>query len=430
MLEGGLGKRFRSLRLAAGLSGAAVATPRYTVSYVSQIEAGRRRPSPEALEYFAQRLGVTPTYLATGVPEDLEPELKYRLEEARTNLREARPDEAETVAREVLAQADGYGLDRLAARARVVLGEALALEGRVREAIDAFEAALEGPLAERESATALADLADAYRTVGDLTYAVDIIESFLGRNEGSPLDPAVIAHLQSVLISIYFERGDVVRAERAANRALLAVNDDTPPHVRAVAFWNASRVLAETKRWDEALELATRAQILVEESEDRRRLAQLHNAYAFICLETEPPRTGEAAEHLETAERLLLQAGAPGDLAYVYTEQSRLALLEGRPEDAVAHAERAMVHASSDDLERARGLFLRGRALGALGRQLEARETLLEAATVFEKHGARQQQASSWREIGELDLATGDVDGAVEALRSGLRALDPYRSRA
>ena len=49
---------------------------------------------------------------------------------------------------------------------------------------------------------------------------------------------------------------------------------------------------------------------------------------------------------------------------------------------------------------------------------------------MFEKHGARQQQASSWREIGELDLATGDVDGAVEALRSGLRALDPYRSRA
>src|SRR5438046_3027382 len=117
-MESDLGKRFRSLRLAAGLSGAAVATPRYTVSYVSQIEAGRRRPSPEALEYFAQRLGVTPTYLATGVPEDLEPELKYRLEEARTNLREARPDEAETVAREVLDQADAYGLDRRGARAR------------------------------------------------------------------------------------------------------------------------------------------------------------------------------------------------------------------------------------------------------------------------------------------------------------------------
>src|SRR5207249_2212309 len=126
-------------------------------------------------------------------------------------------------------------------------------------------------------------------------------------------------------------------------------------------FWNSSRVLAEARRWDEALELATRARILVEESDDRRRLAQLHNAYAFICLESDPPRTVDAAPHLETAERLLLQAGAPGDLSYVYTERSRLALMEGRPADALSDARRALIHATSEDLERARALFLEGR---------------------------------------------------------------------
>src|SRR5207247_817215 len=80
--------------------------------------------------------GLSAAFLATGVAEDLVPELRYRLEEARTDLREAHPDEAEAAARHVLAEADRYGLDRLAARAGVVLGEALALEGRVREAID------------------------------------------------------------------------------------------------------------------------------------------------------------------------------------------------------------------------------------------------------------------------------------------------------
>src|SRR5437870_2585598 len=101
-MPGDLAKRFRELRVGAGLSGAALASPRYTVSYVSQIEAGRRRPSPEALAFFAERLGVTPLFLATGVPEDLEPELRYRLETARRALKDGDPESAEFLARKVL----------------------------------------------------------------------------------------------------------------------------------------------------------------------------------------------------------------------------------------------------------------------------------------------------------------------------------------
>jgi len=339
-MPGDLGKRFRELRTRAGLSGAALAAPRYTVSYISQIEAGRRRPSPEALSFFAERLGVTPTFLATGVPEHLEPELQYRLEEARRALRDNDSPGAESSARGALARAEEFGFPHLAGLAKVALGEALGLQGRFREAIDAFEAALEGPLTDREAATTVADLSDAYRTVGDLQFAVEVIESFLSRKDRGPLDPSVIAHLQAVLVSVYFERGDMVRAERAAERALMAADEDTPPHVRAVAYWNASRILAETRRWEEALELATRARIIVEESDDRRRLAQLHNAYAFICLEVDPPRQREAAEHLDVAERLLAMAGAPGDLAYVYTGSARCTHRPGprglRPSPAAA----------------------------------------------------------------------------------------------
>ena len=63
--------RLRDLRIQAGLTKTALAKPRYTVSYVSQIEAGRRVPSPEALAFFAGQLGVTSDYLATGVPEEI-----------------------------------------------------------------------------------------------------------------------------------------------------------------------------------------------------------------------------------------------------------------------------------------------------------------------------------------------------------------------
>jgi tetratricopeptide (TPR) repeat protein len=425
-----LAARFRDLREQAGMTRTALARPRYTVSYVSQIEAGRRKPSPEALAYFAGQLGVSPDYLGTGIPEGLEASLRYQMEEARRALKEGHaPDSLEAI-RPVVSQAEQYGIERLRAEARLVEADALAQAGDLREAIDAYEDALESDLPERESGTGTASLARAYRGMGDLAFAADLVESFLGRKERPPLDPAVTAELNSTLVSIYFERGDVLRAERTARRALAAAEGDGSLEARASAYWNASRVLAEARRWDEALDFATRARILMEQVDDRRLVARLHNAYAFICLEAEPPRTEEAGHHLDQAEELLGDSGAPGDLAYVLTERSRLALLEGRADDALRHAEAALVAVGDDQLERARCLFLAGRAAGALGKNEDARTALREAAALFGDQGARQQEAACWRELGELDLAQGLVEGAVDALRAGLAALDPRRSRA
>ncbi len=168
----------------------------------------------------------------------------------------------------------------------------------------------------------------------------------------------------------------------------------------------------------------------MEELADRQRVARLHNAQAFLCLEAEPPRIVEAAEHLDRAEELLGEGATPVDMAYVLTERSRLALLEERHQDAIDLAERAVGFVGVDEAEVARSLFLKGRALGALERAEEAREVLREAAVRFEKVGARQQQASCWREMGELDAASGDLEGAVDSFRAGLEALDPRRSRA
>jgi tetratricopeptide (TPR) repeat protein len=240
----------------------------------------------------------------------------------------------------------------------------------------------------------------------------------------------VATALHSVLVSVYFERGDIVRAEAAAQRALAAADSLAPSDVRAVAYWHASRVLAERKQWDEALQLATRARVLLELSNDRRRVARIHNAYAFLCLEAEPPRIEEARRHLDLAATKLTEASSPGDMAYVLSERSRLALLEGKPEEALSLSAQALQHTTFDELERGRCLFLEGRALASMNRGLEARQALREAAEVFEKHGARQQQAACWREIAEFDLAAGDVDAAVEAFRTGFEALNPRRSRA
>jgi tetratricopeptide (TPR) repeat protein len=425
-----LAARLKDLRLQAGLTKTALARPRYTVSYVSQIEAGKRTPSSEALAFFASQVGVSPEFLATGIPEGIEDELRYRLEVVRLELREGRGREAERLARDAVARAAEYDLTAVVNEGSLLIAEALVHQGKLSEAIDAYEESLGSGLSDRDEARAVVGLARTYRMVGDLNFAAQVVESFLERSARAPLDPTLAAELQSVLVSIYFERGDVVRAERAADRALIAAANAGSLELRAKTYWGASRVLAERKRWGEALEFATRARTLMEELGDRESVSRLHTAYAFICLEADPPRVKEAGEHLDRAEALLAGEAASAELAYILEERGRVALLLHRHEEALDWADRALAQASPDGLETARCLFLKGRALSLLGRAGESRQALQDAADLFSRLGARQQEASCWRELGELDLAQGDVTSAVEALRAGLQALDPYRTRA
>jgi tetratricopeptide (TPR) repeat protein len=425
-----LAARIRDLRVQAGLTKTALARPRYTVSYVSQIESGRRTPSPEAIEFFAQQLGVSSHFLATGVPEDIEEQLRYRLQEAKVAIREGRGGDAQDLAASVGAQAEEYALSPLVHKGKLILAEALAQQGRYPEAIDVYEEALERDLPERDRAHAVAGLAKVYRTIGDIDYAAQLVELFLRREDRGPLDPSLLAELQSVLVSIYFERGDVTAAERAATRALAAASHGGSLELRAKAYWIASRVLAENRRWSEALDYATRATVLMEELDDRSSVAKLHNAYAFICLEVEPPRVDEAKDHLDRAEALLSVEAATKDLAYIHEERGRIAMLRDRPGEALEWAERGLAEAGADELELARCHYLKGRALSELGRREEAGEALSAAAAAFKEQGARQQEASCWRELGELDLAHGDLASAVKAFRAGLEALDQRRTRA
>jgi tetratricopeptide (TPR) repeat protein len=425
-----LSTRLRDLRLQAGLTKTALAKPRYTVSYVSQIEAGRRTPSGEAVAFFAGQLGVSAQFLATGIPEEIEEELRFRLEEARARLREADPAKAEDMARQVMARAGEYDLTAIRGEASLVAAEALAEAGRLPQAIDAYEEVLEADLSERDRALAVVGLARAYRTVGDLVYAGQLVETFLSRTDRGPLDPTFAAELHSVLVSIYFERGDMARAERAARHALAAAAGAGSLELRARTYWYAARVLAEQKKWVDALEMSSRARMLMEEMDDRQSVARLHNAYAFLCLEAEPPRLEEAREHLDQAEALLSELSARGELAYIHEERGRLALLLHRPDEALQWAERGLADTNPDGLEAARCLYLKGRALSELKRLEEARTALQEAAKRFGSQGARQQEASCWRELGELELAREDLPAAVEALRAGLAALDPSRTRA
>ncbi|MDQ3913779.1 MAG: helix-turn-helix domain-containing protein [Actinomycetota bacterium] len=63
------GRALRNRRLAAGMTQAQLEGSKYTHSFISSVESGRRGASKEAVEYFAQRLGIP----AEEVWGDIEP---------------------------------------------------------------------------------------------------------------------------------------------------------------------------------------------------------------------------------------------------------------------------------------------------------------------------------------------------------------------
>jgi tetratricopeptide (TPR) repeat protein len=424
-----LGGRFKELRMRKGLTSTALAQPRYSVSYISQIERGLRNPSTEALQFFARRLGVTTAYLATGVPDDLAVQLQYEIERARQAVVEDRAGEVEERIFRVIEECEKYCLERLQGSALCVLADALYRLARFREAIDVFERARRLDLTVLDRVKAVSGLARSCRGAGDLKYAGDVIESFLDLEHEPPLESGAIAELQTTLVIIYFERGDTIQAERAAERALAALDDDTPVETRAAACWHASRLSAERGDYDEALELARRARVLMEAAHSRRDAAKLHTAYAFLCLEVEPPRMEEAEAHLADAESMLEELDAPSELTFVLTERSRLAALRGNYRQAARFATQALGVKEAQDLERARALYLQGRAYVGMKNYDRARSAFTKALAIFDSHGAKQQSASCWRELAEIEVALGNHSAAEEAFRAGLHALAPVRSR-
>src|SRR5918996_3619602 len=111
-----LGERLRRLRVAAGLTQSDLAGERFSKEYVSQIERGKTRPTPETIGWLAARLGVDPNFLANGVSADQRGRVEASLARAEALLEDDRPDEAVEAFGDVRTAAAATGLPELEVR--------------------------------------------------------------------------------------------------------------------------------------------------------------------------------------------------------------------------------------------------------------------------------------------------------------------------
>ncbi|WP_281354092.1 helix-turn-helix domain-containing protein [Phytoactinopolyspora halotolerans] len=421
-----VGQRIRTRRLELGLSQADIAEGMLSPSYVSLVESGRRQPAAAALAHIAERLRIDVEYLRDGVDASIRTRARLALGRAEKALYDGNAEEAY----------DNFSLlvgdpglnDEQSRRAR--LGQALALErkGDLESAIELLgelaEEARQNPEVQPWLDVALA-MSRCYQSAGDLDMAIQIGEEAMRAAQEIGLEHTdEYVRLGCTVLSAYHGRGDIVRSRTLAADLVRAADQMGAPHTRGAAYWNASVIAESRGDLAQALDLVDRALALFGEGDDRRNLARLRIAYAWLLLQGEEPRASDALQLLDGAREEITTYGGVDDIRHFDSTRADALLALGRLDEAHEAATAALRDLGDQPrMESARARLVLARVLRAEGDvDQSAREGAL-AASMLEAMGASRRAAAAWRELGDLYRDLGRTDEALEAFDRALQSM-------
>jgi transcriptional regulator with XRE-family HTH domain len=424
-----IGERVRSLRRSAGLSQEELAAGRFSKEYVSQIERGKTRPTPETLEWLAGRLDTDREFLEHGVSRRDGERLDASLSEAERLLGLARYDEALRALRDARRHAGAMPAPAVALRLLRADAWLRIRSGELGEAM----ALLEEAAAQTVSAgfTDL-DRAEVVFLVGVVRYSESRIgDALVLLDEALVLAESADATGDRLRSDIFHWRArchrrnrDWVAAEEDVERALELAEASADPRRTADALFQASLVAQRQGRWVLARTQAERARALFAELGDRATVARLLNNRAGLeHLLGDAPR---AIALLEEAFAIFVDLDLPVDAGYVCSSLAEIRLESGDLDESEAQARKAL--ALLDD--RVDHLQEIGTAQLTLGRALAARGSLDDAQTwiatadeTFERARSAGHRSYAWIARGDVEQRRGDDRAAAGFFRRAARAL-------
>ncbi len=418
-----IGRRVQQLRVERGLTQKQLAEPAYTPAYISTLEAGRVRPSDDALRHLSGRLGVGFDELATGRPAHLVTDLRLRLTEAHRTLATGEAEAAAEQYAGLLAEAERLDLGEVVAAALLGLGECALETGELEEGRRCFERAEEAfgdvPLPVR--VPALRGRAVSHYLAGELRYSVYLLESTIDElNRGGLHDPDALLLLYASVIGPYMDMGAHARAAQAAEFALALAPQAGDPALVARMHRSVARTLIAEGRVAEADASLAKASELYRQLQLRTELANCHWMRGYVYAQN-----GE----LDRAEDELRQALTmlSATRAALYSSQAAVELADvlhrrGKSEEAAA-----LLHDVLSDFSPERGALHSAAAHRLLGIIAEdardtdaAEEHYVRALSLLERAGAAGDLADLCRLLGDLLRRTGRVEAALDAYRTGL----------
>ncbi|RVX45953.1 helix-turn-helix protein [Nonomuraea polychroma] len=426
--QGTIGDRVRGLRLNRRMSQAQLAGPDLSDSYVSLIESGKRTPTPVVARLLAERLGCTTEFLLHGIEPRQRIDTELGLRHAELELQHGDAAVAADRFTEIVKAADEENA-MLTAQARFGRARALEAQGRLGQAVEAFERLRREAAAHPER---LADLpltialSRCYQRAGDRLRARDLASYALEQAERLSITEGEIAvDLATALIEARGEREsdspELAYVKRVLDTTGVPQVMDRSGEIRAL--WHASAAAAAGEDSALAVRLADDAIMAGRESRlalqlaraamhwSRMLTAPIEEAEGLVSAASRvfagfPAATREYGESLIVHARVRLRAGDPARAAELAG-----AALEQSPDHAgTTPAEAHLVLATvalDEGREAAADLATAHRMLSALDRP------------VF---GSDRQVARCWRELGDLYGRVGSVAQQTAAYRKALEA--------
>ena len=428
-----LGDRLRQLRVSAGLTQSDLAGDRFSKEYISQIERRKTRPTQETIEWLAARLGVDPTFLASGVSTDEHARAEAIL--ARAEALSERRDFDGAIAEYTNALAVVVATGAIQLQLRVLSGEAWARaqSGDARAAIDLLVQARElveaRQFSNHDRAEVFFRLGACRYLVSSIPTAIALLNEALIFAEKSPLPSDLLrASIFTWRSRCYRRQRDYEAAREDVNRALELAESMQDPRVLGEAYFQASLIAERDGQWGLARSYAERAKARFEEITDRAFVGKLLNNLGLLELQLGKP--AEAVERLNEAFTVVLENGNDDDLATVVSSLGEVYLRIGDPATAEKHARHALsVLGTRDDRpEEIGGARLTlGRALLEQGSLDEAETALAEAEAAYAELSSDSHRAAAWLAQGDLAQRRGDDARAAELFRRAAAVLQDPR---
>ena len=400
------GHLLRENRRRNGLSQAELGGDRYSGSYISHLESGRRAATPEVVEFLSQRLGVSPVELG--------------IEPLRGAALAAVDRDTNTLEKLLVAERAWHDRDwssaafhaGLAAESAAESGqverhwEALYIQAQARFAGADFAgcADIATELAEHEiacrsavlRAQALSLASIAYRASDRLGLAI----AFGARavEVAEPTPPIILAEALMSLVSALSEAG-LPAAESEPYRVRLsdiALSVESE-HMRGMISWSLGTAAFRAGDVALGMELHARAQRLLSAKRDVRLWLRLHRTMATCRLDA--GISDDVAGLLAVARAGLEVIGNNSDVVELRQAEARLALLEGRVGEATDTLRGILADPvlGRPEFGRARSEFLLGECLLQMGDPVLAAKSFAAAARAFEEQGLLKRAVEAWR---------------------------------
>lgn len=413
------GTRLKIQRERAGLTQSELADGISASSYISLLEAGKRKPKADLVFKLASKLGISSDELA--IDQD-DQEAGWALNVAQVALSSGNLQDAKEYAKRTLELSkDDHGAILAAS---VVLIQVKVRQGEVDGVLDELERLFSDyPQASPDLRARIGnEIVRVCFQFGNVGMGVQRGEEIL-REYASAWPETEVVELLCLLGSCHYHRGDTHRASELVARALELAEMCKSPKAIVQSQWQSSMLAEGRGDLTLALDHITKALQWSKLAELDGVLPKLNNNAARILLELPNPDLARIHNLAEAAYLDFASHENPVLAAYACHTLSEVELLKGNTSDALAYVRKGLVELPDDvPGPRARLFCLEAKVLFKLGRVEEAHLQLEGALEYATEMPPSKEVAIYWGEVARAFVEMGLQDRAIDAYEQALSA--------